>query len=340
MAGRLHAAVTPAAPPRGARRADARAGRRGGRRGRALALRAGLHPSRRRAGARPRAREGREVARRLRGRGGGAGRGDRRRGAPDRRLPRGAGSLSAPPVLPNDAAGERLRRAPRGVRPRPRGSAPGRGRASAAGGGAGGRGRSRRGSCGRGGVPGGRGRAATGAADRRARGAARAADPGSRRPDHLRTAVPLRGKGALAIWNGIAPDGEDDFYRWHNTEHIPERVGVPGFLRGRRYLSTARPRDFFTLYETESAETIRSAPYLARLNDPTPWTRRVLPHFRDTFRLGCRVAASWGRGEGGALLALRLAGRGKGLLDSAEARLALVRQLTGVVGVHLLAPAR
>jgi hypothetical protein len=151
--------------------------------------------------------------------------------------------------------------------------------------------------------------------------------------------MPLRGKGALAIWNGIAPDGEDDFYRWHNTEHIPERVGVPGFLRGRRYLSTTRPRDFFTLYETESVETIRSAPYLARLNDPTPWTRRVLPHFRDTFRLGCRVAASWGRGEGGALLTLRLAGRGKDLLDTAEASLALVRQLTGVVGVHLLEPA-
>jgi hypothetical protein len=151
--------------------------------------------------------------------------------------------------------------------------------------------------------------------------------------------MPLRGKGALAIWNGIAPDGEDDFYRWHNTEHIPERVGVPGFLRGRRYVSTARAGEFFTLYETESVETIRSAPYLARLNDPTPWTRRVLPYFRDTFRLGCRVAASWGRGEGGALLTLRLAGRGKELLDSAEASLALVRQLTGVVGVHLLEPA-
>ncbi len=151
--------------------------------------------------------------------------------------------------------------------------------------------------------------------------------------------MPLLGKGALAIWNGISDEGEDDFYRWHNTEHIPERVGVPGFLRGRRYLSTARPRDYFTLYEVESVETIRSAPYLARLNDPTPWTRRVLPHFHDTFRLGCRVAASWGRGEGGALVTLRHQARGELLRGSAEANLALVRQLTGVIGVHLLEPA-
>jgi hypothetical protein len=153
--------------------------------------------------------------------------------------------------------------------------------------------------------------------------------------------MPLLGKGVLAIWNGIAAEGEDDFYRWHNTEHMPERVGVPGFLRGRRYLSIARPRDYFTLYETESSDTIRSEPYLARLNDPTPWTRRVLPHFRDTFRLGCRVAGSWGRGQSGALVTVRLQSGGDHLKSSTEAKapLALLRQLTGVIGVHLLEPA-
>jgi hypothetical protein len=152
--------------------------------------------------------------------------------------------------------------------------------------------------------------------------------------------MPLLGAGVLAIWNSISPEGEDDFYRWHNTEHIPERVAVPGFLRGRRYLSTTRPHDYFTLYETESVETIRSGPYLARLNDPTPWTRRVLPHFRDTARIGCRVAASWGRGQGGGLLALRWhpSGPPDGVRAWAETDLSVVRQLTGIVGVHVLEP--
>jgi hypothetical protein len=155
--------------------------------------------------------------------------------------------------------------------------------------------------------------------------------------------MPLLGQGALAIWNAVTEEAEEDFYRWHNTEHMPERVGVPGFLRGRRYLSTARRHDFFTLYETESVETIRSAPYLARLNEPTPWTRRVLPHFRDTVRVGCRVAGSWGRGQGGALLAVRLPPKGMPVTflreGGAEAALALVRQLAGVIGVHVLEPA-
>lgn len=151
----------------------------------------------------------------------------------------------------------------------------------------------------------------------------------------------LLGTGVLAIWNGITAEAEEHFYRWHNTEHMPERVGIPGFLRGRRYLSTGRPRDYFTLYETETVETIRSGPYLARLNDPTAWTQRVLPHFRDMVRNGYRVVASSGRGQGGVLLTVRLqmGGVGEGVLRRwAEADLALVRQLTGVVGVHVLEP--
>jgi hypothetical protein len=47
----------------------------------------------------------------------------------------------------------------------------------------------------------------------------------------------LLGKGVLAIWNGIAPEAEEDFVAWHVREHIPERVALSGFLRGRRYVA-------------------------------------------------------------------------------------------------------
>ncbi|MBI3455677.1 MAG: hypothetical protein HY002_07805 [Candidatus Rokubacteria bacterium] len=150
----------------------------------------------------------------------------------------------------------------------------------------------------------------------------------------------LRGKGALVIWHGITPEAEHDLIRWHNAEHIPERVAVPGFLRGRRYLHASRPREYLDFYETESVETIRSEPYLARLNDPTPWTQRLLPHFRDTFRIGCRVVASAGRGQGGAMLTGRL--RPAPGQDAALRAwltgpgLTLLREPAGVVGVHVL----
>jgi hypothetical protein len=102
----------------------------------------------------------------------------------------------------------------------------------------------------------------------------------------------LLGKGVLAIWNDIAPGGEAEFNHWHTRERVPERVGVPGFLRGRRYVAVSGSPKYFTLYETESVETLAGSEYLARLNDPTPRTRRALPLFRNTNRTACRVTLS------------------------------------------------
>jgi hypothetical protein len=151
--------------------------------------------------------------------------------------------------------------------------------------------------------------------------------------------MPLLGRGVLAIWHTIAPEAEADYWRWHDREHIPERVGVPGFLRGRRYRSLERALDYLDLYEVEDSEVLRSPSYLTRLNDPTPWTRRMVPHFRDTLRVGYRVARSAGRGQGGVLLTIRLGGAGSASgLPSAlgPSGLTTIEDVTGVVAVHVL----
>ncbi|MEK7837136.1 MAG: hypothetical protein AAB328_04045, partial [candidate division NC10 bacterium] len=63
----------------------------------------------------------------------------------------------------------------------------------------------------------------------------------------------LRGGAVLAIWNDIAPGGDAEFNHWHTREHVPERVGIAGFLRGRRYEALAGSPRYFTLYEAECA---------------------------------------------------------------------------------------
>ncbi len=83
----------------------------------------------------------------------------------------------------------------------------------------------------------------------------------------------LAGQAVVAIWNGIAPEGRTEFYEWHNREHMPERVGIPGFRRGRRYSAKYGSPEFFTLYEADSAEVLVGQDYLNRLNNPTPWTQ-------------------------------------------------------------------
>ena len=61
----------------------------------------------------------------------------------------------------------------------------------------------------------------------------------------------LAGQGVLAIWNGIEDEAEADFVAWHVREHIPERVAVPGFLRGRRYVAVAGAPKYFNFYELD-----------------------------------------------------------------------------------------
>jgi hypothetical protein len=117
----------------------------------------------------------------------------------------------------------------------------------------------------------------------------------------------LAGEAVVAIWNGIAEDARDAFYAWHQTEHMPERVGIPGFLRGRRYVAAGpdtRP-EFFTLYEAETLQVLQGAGYQDRLNAPTPWTRNVTARFLDTSRALARVVESRGPCMGGVVLTLR-----------------------------------
>jgi hypothetical protein len=79
----------------------------------------------------------------------------------------------------------------------------------------------------------------------------------------------LVGSAVLAIWNGIAPAVEDDFVASHVREHIPERVGLPSLLRGRRYVAVDAHPKYFNFYETETADDLSSTAYQARLNAPT-----------------------------------------------------------------------
>lgn len=152
------------------------------------------------------------------------------------------------------------------------------------------------------------------------------------------TDVALAGKGVLAIWNGIAAEAEADFVAWHVREHIPERVCVPGFLRGRRYVAERGSPKYFNFYEVQSPETLVSPEYVARLNTPSDWTRRVVRHFQDTSRTICSVAASHGLGDGGFIATLRLsAGNGRdGFLAALRPIMAALHAAPSIVAIHLL----
>jgi hypothetical protein len=105
--------------------------------------------------------------------------------------------------------------------------------------------------------------------------------------------------------NDITDEGRENFYEWHDREHIPERVGISGFLRGRRYIALSGTPEYFTLYEVRDRSVLTAPDYLGRLNNPTEWTSRAVQHFRNTSRSLCDVEASMGKGSGGLIGTIR-----------------------------------
>ena len=98
--------------------------------------------------------------------------------------------------------------------------------------------------------------------------------------------------GILAIWNDCRPGREADFEQWFQGEHLEERLSVPGFLFGRRHEAISGSSAFFNFYVTETPAVLTSKPYLDRLNDPTPMTRRIMSEvFTNMCRTVCRRSA-------------------------------------------------
>ncbi len=95
--------------------------------------------------------------------------------------------------------------------------------------------------------------------------------------------------GILAIWNDVNPGREADFDRWFQTEHLVERLGVPGFLYGRRHEAISGANRYFNLYVVEGPEVLTSKAYLERLDNPTPMTRMIMSEvFINMNRTICR----------------------------------------------------
>jgi hypothetical protein len=149
----------------------------------------------------------------------------------------------------------------------------------------------------------------------------------------------MLGRAAVAMWWEIWPEMKAEFEDWHSHEHMPERLRIPGFLRGTRWIAQSGGPSYFVLYEVAELATITSGPYLERLNDPTPWSRKMMPHHRNMVRSLCRIRASFGGGLPHALATVRLspaARRGGPLRKWIIGAIGVLPQRKGLTGAQLL----
>jgi hypothetical protein len=83
-------------------------------------------------------------------------------------------------------------------------------------------------------------------------------------------------KGLLIAAMDFTTVAEDEFHDWYDTEHVPERLGVPGFINAQRWIGTTNPKHSVALYDLDEVGVLHSPPYLAVGGDNgTPWTKRV-----------------------------------------------------------------
>jgi hypothetical protein len=112
-------------------------------------------------------------------------------------------------------------------------------------------------------------------------------------------------QAVLAIWVDIDPVDDREFNDWHSREHVQERVGLPGWLRGSRFKGVERPERYLLFYDAETAAAFDSAAYYRRLRDPTPLSQAIFPKFRNPWRTICSVERRDGDGIGAAALMVR-----------------------------------
>jgi hypothetical protein len=152
--------------------------------------------------------------------------------------------------------------------------------------------------------------------------------------------MPLLGAAALLLSFDVAKEAIREHDHWHTHEHLPERLSIPGFLRGTRWAAVRGEPRYMVLYEVESLDTLSSAAYLERLNSPTPWTSKMMSHYRGMVRGLCSVVASEGLGGGRLCLLVRFQ-RAAGAEAAIDAWLRedVLRRLPsqpGLGGAHLL----
>jgi hypothetical protein len=83
-------------------------------------------------------------------------------------------------------------------------------------------------------------------------------------------------KGTLIAAMNIGKAAEDEFHDWYDTEHLPERERVPGFLRCERWIGADDRKVSVATYDLETVGVLRTPAYLAIGGENlSPWSKRV-----------------------------------------------------------------
>jgi hypothetical protein len=143
----------------------------------------------------------------------------------------------------------------------------------------------------------------------------------------------MHSSALLAIWSDVPPKFENDYLQWLTREHALERVSTHGFMSARVFRAeSVGAQRYLILYELDDARALDGPDYVGKLNNPTPWSQRIMPVLENFVRGGGPIVARAGTGEGAFVMPIifdSMPARGQAMVDA----LALE---DGVCGVMLM----
>jgi len=84
-------------------------------------------------------------------------------------------------------------------------------------------------------------------------------------------------KGILVAAIDFTGIAEDEFHDWYDTEHLPERQRVPGFLACERWIGAHNPKISVATYGLDNVDVLKGAAYRAiGIDNPSVWSKRVM----------------------------------------------------------------
>lgn len=90
----------------------------------------------------------------------------------------------------------------------------------------------------------------------------------------------------LVVMMEVDPEHEEEFNRWYNEEHLPERLEIPGYISARRFkLEEGKGvLKYLCIWELEDASPLQSEEYKAQQLRPSELRDRVHDHIKERIR--------------------------------------------------------
>jgi antibiotic biosynthesis monooxygenase (ABM) superfamily enzyme len=90
----------------------------------------------------------------------------------------------------------------------------------------------------------------------------------------------------LVVMMEVDPEHEEEFNRWYNEEHLPERLEIPGYISARRFKLEEGEGvlKYLCIWELEDASPLQSEEYQAQRLRPSELRDQAYGHIKQRAR--------------------------------------------------------